>query len=198
MSIAMKVDRFVGGEVTSRLDNACGLLQSPIRDICHGVIGIISGIGALLTVGVLDEFNLHAHRNLSDRFSSLFAHIFQHALGVINPHTSFHDKEGGFFLTKVNGFLPSFETKPPRDSWGIGLRLAFAVKALANIVARLADFCLGLIAAACSLVTLGFFNNLNNFAFNSLKVTGIVDDVLFCALNVLNPWCIRRPTFSSL
>lgn len=66
-------------------------------------------------------------------------------------------------------------------------RLTYVVLAVALSISRVVDAIIGVNSMLISLVTFGRYDTVNAIAFAALQPTGIIKDLLFCILNIINP-----------
>lgn len=160
--------------------------------IVGGLVGAVSAVGAAVLLGRNKEVNEFSFECFN-AFSEIFSMVNSASLMVINP--DFKVKRAvSFFKANVNE-LPlynkatEFAGSENFLKKHVASRLTQGVYLVAAIVARVADMALGLVSAPLSLLTLGLFNPLNNFAINHLRAgPGIVLEIFRSTILIINPW----------
>lgn len=69
----------------------------------------------------------------------------------------------------------------------VASRLTFGLLAISCVVTRVAELALACLALPFSILLLGKAKGLNQITFRGLQVTGILNDLLFCVLKIINP-----------
>ncbi len=99
-----------------------------------------------------------------------------------------------------NGFITHFVTDAlkniARDCYRsenlliqhVASRLTYAVLAISSLVTRAVDGVIGIPAAGLAILTFGKIESLNNLAYRSLQTPGIVEDLFYCTIKIINPW----------
>lgn len=66
-------------------------------------------------------------------------------------------------------------------------RAIYAMRILVAVITRVADAIIGVAAAPLALFTFGYVNSLNNLAFRALQAPGIIGDLFYTAIKLVNP-----------
>ena len=155
------------------------------------MIGVVSGVGSIITCGAHKATNVFAsqHLHYSKR---LLVTPYVCLLRAINPTVSHEEEKEGPAASFVIKLLKNI-AKDCRESdylleRHVASRLTYALLAISAVVARAADGVIGVIAAFFSFFTVGYFEWLNNSAIEGLTATGIINDLFCCAIKFINPW----------
>jgi|694.fasta_scaffold16970_4 hypothetical protein len=113
-------------------------------------------------------------------------------LRMVNPMSKVPTAErDGVIHDSVRQFLQSkaseFRSSDNYLKKEVASRLTYALLALASIVTRAVDGVVGILVATFSISTFGAFDWANGFACKALTPSGIIYDIVWCALKVLNP-----------
>ncbi len=190
---------FLGKQILARGVRLVLTPASLITCALDTIIGFGTGVVALLKHGTDEKMNKLAFSHFS-KTNLLLSSPYRHLLGIINPEAEFPLRcQTRGIAVEGNGFISDIVSRPLKTlaedfrssknfvSKHVASRLTYALLGIASIVTKLFDLVIGIPAAALSLVTLGKFGTLNNLAFRSLQVTGIVGDLFFATIKIVNP-----------
>jgi hypothetical protein len=96
----------------------------------------------------------------------------------------------GFIADYVTRKFDQFGSYCINSNWAmrnITARLSYALMFPAMVISRVADAALSPLLLLASLATFGNYEGLNNAAFGSLQLTGLLRDIFYCASQVINP-----------
>lgn len=136
---------------------------------------------------------------------ALLPQLYAGIIRVVNPRAEFsfegqaHSGTIGFLTEKIA--TPIFQKacelreyeNPSSTQRRIYSRLAFATLPVVATITRLADFALGLLATAFSLISLGAITKVNDAAYRQLSILGLVLDFSAGIRGVVNPMSPFRP-----
>lgn len=171
---------------------------SLVTSAVDAIIGVGAGIGAICALGKHKptcQFTIK-HLHSSDR---MIAEPYVNLLKALNP--DFELTEGRSLIGAMgHGFTSHFIREPLKEvarscydsdsllKRHVASRLTYALLAIASVVTRAVDGVIGVPAAALSLLTLGKFESLNHLAYRGLQVPGIINDLFYCTIKLVNPW----------
>lgn len=69
----------------------------------------------------------------------------------------------------------------------VASRLTYILLAISCVVTRAVDGVIALPAAVLSILTVGKIQSLNNLAYRTLQATGIISDLAYCIIKIVNP-----------
>lgn len=187
---------FAEKHVFSRFCHLGLIPWSPITTAVDTVIGAVTTVGALLTLGAhYQTFNFTERQLETSKF--IIARPYLHLLQTINPqaecfdHYSIPDK--GFFTNWVCGKLANEANMCAHRDNSVFMkyiisRLSYLLLIVAAVVSRAVDLAIGLLAACFSIITLGCIPAVNNVAYRALQAPGVIHDVIIYTIRVINPW----------
>jgi hypothetical protein len=176
------------------------LLLAPVVLITCALDTIL-GLGA--TLGVV--CTLGRHNIIADQAATLMLHStklltapYMQLLKTIDPKQRSYEKkytnnytcDKGLLTEKITFiFAHILKISKSQNFFNrhIVSRLCFALLAMASLVTRVVDGLIGVLAASVSLLTLGYFHNVNQIAYQNLQAPGIITDIFVCILGILNP-----------
>lgn len=165
------------------------------------ILGAIAGVRALCTAG-RNISTLKISYNHLKSTQSLIARPYLNFLRAINPEAE--TRGCSIFGLEIQdsgeGLLTNELVKKFKENIGdyrrsrnylmrhVATRLAYALMAVSCVITRLADGIIGVPAACLSIFTAGRFAPLNNIALRGLQAPGIIKDLFYCTVKVINPW----------
>lgn len=185
----------------------CNIAERGIL-LVGGVLGGLlelgaTGYGAVATLVSLATFGKFPMINSQAMYTNSARYIFQVPLeGIfqaLKPHNYKYDRDSGFVHSFLTNKLPVniFRVAQVRNkvwidnqSWmrrHVMTRAKFAVGAVTFIIARIADFALGLLAAIGVIVCLGQNATLNNFVLKQAGILAVIDDIAIGLRGFENP-----------
>ena len=188
-------------EIPPRFVQLALVVLNPLGGIVDTSGGLVVGAFSLITFGMHKPSNQFAISLLKNS-RYLLSTPYLRLIKVFNLHASFIDNDDPL---KNNGLLAyhslSLEKKVDKLSqstnWFIRngvCRIAYIGVFASFLVTRTTDLAIGIILGTLAFVSLGTYGNLNNDAFQALKITGLIEDLFLCSLKFLNPWAvIARP-----
>ncbi len=96
-------------------------------------------------------------------------------------------KGDGLITHNVSKFLEKKARSYYKSDRHFATRLTYALLALSSIITRVVDGIIGIIAAAFSFLTYGKVVTINNIAYRGLQAPGIVKDLFYCTIKIINP-----------
>jgi hypothetical protein len=163
------------------------------------LFGLGLGIAAVCTLGSQKNVVEKAHKFLRSS-PKLFVRPYANFLRVINPLSAKNSAFQKPLIKKSgDGFLSNFVIRPligfanhctrsdnllKRE---VVSRLTYVLLAISCIATRVLDGMICIPATILSIFTFGNCNSLNNLAYRSLQVTGIIQDLFFCTIRVMHP-----------
>ena len=185
-----KSDGFLGREVGGRLIAIKNIALTAIATAGDCFKGILFAVLSFATVGLSKRINKLAGYNLMHSME-LIPQIFRSALQIINPKSELDANDiDGFFTQKVVNKYLDLQSDLSDGNWFKRNVLSRAIHLIlipTSVIARVADFALGVIAAVGAVLTVGKFEKLNSFAYKNLQVMQIVRDLWFHVLQTINP-----------
>jgi hypothetical protein len=153
------------------------------------IAGLGAAIGAILTLGQSRKiFDVAAA--LLNESNFLLSYPYQNFLQAINPDADFGDIDA-YIVSNAISPIEDFAKKCAKSEnflqRHVASRLTYALAALACLVTRAVDGVISIPIVAASVITLGNFTLINHLACNTLKAPGIIVDLVYCAVYVLNP-----------
>lgn len=150
------------------------------------VSGVLPGCFTLIT-GNEDLADL-AYMELQSSYYLLSRTYFLF-LRTVNPQA---EKESVYLLTdivhrKLVSYAENLIESDSIISSKILSRLVYVALAVASVVTNAIDGVIGAAAAACSMITLGYFDKLNGTAYAGLRFPGLIYDLFFCAFRLKDP-----------
>lgn len=180
------------------------------------IVGLGAGIGAICTLGMHQPTLKVARYHLTSA-NQLAPRLYANLLRMIRPNARVNagdfpegDQETKDILKGKDGYLAAKVITPFRafakecyssDNFlkrHVASRLTYALLAVACLVTRAVDGVIGIVAALFSLATLGQFRKLNIIAYRGLQAPGIISDLFYCVVKVINPYAgVRKvePTY---
>jgi hypothetical protein len=153
------------------------------------IVGLGAAIGAIAILGRSQKIFDFAC-GFACESNYLLSYPYQNFLQAINPDADFGD---------MNGYIVSSAISPIEDfakecsksenflQRHVASRLTYALAALACLVTRAVDGVISIPMTAISIITLGNFALINNLAYKTLKAPGIIMDIFYFSVYVLNP-----------
>lgn len=185
---------FFQNQILARGANLLLVPTSLITCALDTIVGIGAGIGTILTVGKHLPTCQFACNHIKQSFQ-LLPHVYASLLRAIHPQASLGDTK----LKGVVGFVDPIWEKANTYSLSdhflkrhVASRLTFALALVASVVTRAVDGIFGICFAALSLLTLGKIEKMNEVAYNTLKASGVIRDLFFSTLLILNPWAFQK------
>lgn len=171
------------------------LILTPASFVTHcldTIMGLGAGIGALCS-GRSSSPLYGIYRAHFKNSRNIVSEPYVNFLRSINPTAKvLRGIEDGFLTEAV---IPSF-VRHTRE-WvlsknflkrHVATRLTFALLAVSCVISRLADGIIGVSAACLSILFIGRIRSLNHIAYRGLQFTGVVDDLIYCAVRCINPF----------
>ncbi len=168
----------------------------------NATAGVLTGSLNILTAGKKHSLHKITLAQLCNTRLTLSL-FYLNGLRVLNPHArlcNYIPKNSlelsfdgnGLFAGRVNTLIQDLSAQCNTSKnflkKQVISRLTYVLLAVASLVTRAVDAVIGIIAAVFSILTLGKFNTINTIAFRGLQVPGIVDDLFYCAVKIINPW----------
>lgn len=169
------------------------LLLAPVSIITAAIdtiIGLGVGLASIATVGkhAPTFYRAQYHLVLGQQ---ILARLYQHCLQFLNPSAIIDDVEDGLTTDVVKNFFIIVAKDCYRSDSifkrHVASRLTYALMLISCAITRLIDGVIGIIAALFSFLTFGHFDSLNNAAYRGLFITGIVTDLFYCTVKIVNP-----------
>lgn len=168
-------------------------LFTKIFDSC---IGIPSALLATCALGRINSLNNFVFDQLNCA-GDVVSDPFNHFMKVINPDYAAHTTipcEGSVLHHQVRNIEEYAESHliASNDFFKsqVCSRVTYAVLALAYIIARVADAIFVVPLAICTLLSLGKWSSLNSATCKAMKFPGLMPDLFFCFIKILNPQSI--------
>lgn len=186
---------YLNQQVISRVASFTMAPLSALGVTVDTLVGMISGVGAIFTAGTNKKiWSMASNLTYSRHLLNL---PYLNLLRTINPQANIRINADGIIFGRIeNSLRPYLEKsylKTLRSSESnflnreITSRISYLLFSLVTIVIRAVDGLIGLIASTLSLVMLGTNATINTLAFNGLASTGIVYDLFYCAVKIINP-----------
>lgn len=187
---------FLTREVASRAAHAAFAPFTFLANCLDTGLGLL----ALGTLGFHQQTTLFADRQLCIS-KYLISSLYWQALNVLNPHVvvtrSGIVTRSGMIAFEGDGLLhervvclknkASNMARSTDFSGIVGSRTLHLLYGVASVVTRLADAAIAVPAIPLSLVTLGKIESLNNLARRSAQATGLIKDISFCIIHMVDP-----------
>lgn len=195
--------------VGSRL---CSLALAPasvITSAADTIVGIFAGFGSIFTLGLHRPTYICAARYLASS-PGIVSRPFAKMIKVLNPSAfleySKKKKEDGsapdkaFIQMQGKGLIThyvfnitntAFRSCANSEYWlmrHVVSRLTLLLSAVAHVISRVVDAIIGSIAAVFAFLTLGKVDSINHAAHRGLQLTGIIHDVFYHTMHLINPW----------
>jgi hypothetical protein len=169
--------------ITTRAEQ---LFLLPFRSVREGAIFTHNAI-VVAASNALAFFTLDINKEArelanKDRNVDPLLGIYGAVRRVINPNTQLETREEGHallsYIVKENLWDKADGYSKDENFFKrhVASRVLFAVATVAQVIARLAEGILGLAAAALSIVTVGKFSKVNQFAVDNLGITKVIPD----------------------
>jgi len=197
------------------LNRAGRLLLIPVSTIACGleaIVGLGSGFLSIVSLGTSKNLFKFSRKRLSSTYH-IFVHPYVNFLKTINPKAKFSGKSPNIYLIRVEKkeepkiigedqkhFLLGrvvFEvaklanalsnSKNPFLEKHIASRCVYVILGVSCVIARVADAVIAVPAVSLSILALGTWESANNLAYRTLQAPGIITDLFFCSVCVLNP-----------
>jgi len=175
---------------------AANLAMAPITSaaaIVDTISGLFCTMGSAIALGIKDDLNQIAMHQLESS-NKILSGAYLNLLEVINPESRVvkNNSDPGLISSIV---FPSIVNQAERFANSLSgvhkhitSRLTFALLAVSSLITRIADGVIGIIAATLSLITLGNSRRINTIAYRSLMAPGIIYDLSYCTLAIINPY----------
>lgn len=199
-------------EVFGRVGYAGNVLITPFASSIDLAFGSIAGFFSLLPAGYFKQLNHYAFDAIQKGGEGL-PMTFASLLRTINPHaemTTLVDAYDEHEVEELNGILSEKTSAFFRDlsdnakafenpiARHVATRLVATASLLSTVVTRIIDFVIGIFAALAALITAGKWERCNQFAYNCLRITALVNDVYLGLMLIANPWAFDTPPQKSV
>lgn len=187
-----EAESFLDREVVTRVKYAASIPLGILESVCGSVCGLVHGTHALVSVGTVRRFNVKGNRHL-ESFRHLLINPYQSIMKTINPDTRFREQNhedgiiAGPVLSRIRNFCDSIYDSEYWINRNVSARLSHLLEPLVSVVTRVADFCIGCVAALFSVLALGKCDLANHFAYRGLQSTAIVDDMFRAVRKFMAP-----------
>ena len=167
----------------------CGLFDAG-KAAVNTTAGIAGTALSILTVGKSQRVNGWASYTRSS--FEIFPNLYSSLIRVVYPKAYIDATHKGYVTAYVAApvFRAALQSTvaPGFIQREIVSRVAMAVATVAAVVSRVADFALGLVGAAFSIIPcLGRVDAVNNFAISQLNSSGVVNDICRGLRGIVNP-----------
>jgi len=188
-------------QVLARIGHFCGFSLTLIIGITETAFGLICSVGVILTLTLYKPISGFTTDRLLSGASQLILFPYIHLLKTVNPAASHKNPfpEGivSYFLCKQ---LSSIYWNNINSTNVIQKQLCTRIISLlvvsANIIGGGVDLSIGLIAAAISILTVGYFENMNTLAMEGLGGASHILGGAFCStVCIFNPWAFENLWF---
>ncbi len=153
-------------------------------------VGLATWTFCVLTFGNKKLCTFTAHELYSSRF--LLADPFKFSLKTYTPRSSFTieaDGESSLVKEKVVEIHTLSDKSELNDlRKHLRLRMDFAKLVIESIVLALLKTAFSVSSVSLAFYTKGVDGDNNTLAYNMLTMTGVVDDLFFTTMRVVNPW----------
>ncbi|MCC5832857.1 MAG: hypothetical protein JJU12_07440 [Chlamydiales bacterium] len=168
---------------------------SAITSIVDTAIGACAAIPVLATAGKHEKTTDFAFQFLASSFT-IVSKPYLNLLRTLNPTAEVNRHYDENYPGICAPYFVSMSDEIGNNYCGsnnffkrhVASRLTYAFFAISLVVTRLVEGIIGLIAGAFSLLTVGKVPLLNNTAYLGLSATGIIHELFFFTLKVINPW----------
>ncbi|MCC5832854.1 MAG: hypothetical protein JJU12_07425 [Chlamydiales bacterium] len=170
---------------------------SAITSIVDTAIGACAAIPALATAGKHKK-TINFFFNFLESSFDIVSKPYVNLLKTLNPTAKlppirgFDEVHPGICTPypseKLDNLAENYFKSKNFFKKHVASRLTYVLLAITFVITRIVDGIIGLIAAAFSLITLGKLPFLNKTAYRGLCATGIIHDLFYCTLKVINPW----------
>lgn len=165
---------------------------APIAVIASAVdttLGLGLGLAALCTLGKHQPTLEVAIRHLSHT-TDLFSRPYAHILWTINPQAKLSkgiEKRNSLvfkildrnIVKPLDSLTQTYRTSQNLRERQVATRLTIGLQAVCFVIGRLAEAIISVPALCLSILTVGKFKPLNNFAYTALRVPSIIREVFF-------------------
>lgn len=167
------------------------LLVTPSIDTIIGLFAAIPAAFSKSACRYHNTFIVGANQILSYPFVCLIT--------IINPNASLNGKNNlksldvvSALITVIGKYLSNSESMFKRH---VISRLVFSLAPLSITITAVFKAAVGLIAAPLAIITLGNYSKLNVLAFYGLRFTGMIQDITYVAIKIINPYADCSPTY---
>lgn len=188
---------FAKKEIAARGLSLLGIPTFLMTGAIDTIIGAGAGIVSIATLGMWDEPVWIAFNHLTGG-DTMVANAYFAALSAINPKFAIgSDKD--LISVGGRGFSTQFIFKPitnlanecrRSDHFLVRQfvsRCVYLALAIACLITRLLDALISVPAVLLSFITLGKNASLNNLASRTLQSIGIISDLFYCMIGMINP-----------
>lgn len=181
-------------ELQSRAYN---LIALPYYIASLSFVTIAATIAGLAAIAIaLQNRNLTHYASINIQYSNRVLNVpFAHLLKIINPYANMGTPEKGTFSTcflsplilRTSDYATTQRHSPYFFNRNVLTRLPYLLVAVVSIICRIADGILGCLGTVVSLLTVGHYDSLNNFAYRNLTAPGLLSDLFHSIILFLNP-----------
>ncbi len=189
----MVICRYTGNTICNIARAPVALLASAVALTATGV-GVVGTALSIATLGELKEINRVASYSYSAK--SILVSPYEVTIKVLNPDFQFDSWEqvnsGGVMSTRfAKPILGHAYVKSAASNFftrHIVSRGAYLLGAIVSTISRIADLCLGLVAATISILPcFGRVSTLNHFAQRHLMALALIGDLCLSFRGIVNP-----------
>lgn len=207
---------FFKKQVGARVGHLALTPWSAVTSVADTIVGFGAGLAAIATQGKHKPTFKFAIEHL-DSSKKIIVRPYVNLLKTLNPEAKFSGsisnapyvhrymayvtgQKDAFITGDGDGFITSYVSEFLKDvarscynsdsflKRHIASRLTYALLAVSSVITRLADGIIGVVAATLSFITLGKEESINNLAYRALQAPGIVNDIFYCTIKLINPW----------
>jgi hypothetical protein len=153
------------------------------------IVGLGAAIGAILTLGRSQKIFDFACEFIGES-DFLLSYPYKNFLQAINPDADFGVQRGYIVssaISPIEDFAKECSESENFLQRHVASRLTYALAALVSLVTKAVDGVISIPMTAISIITLGNFAFINNLAYKTLKAPGIISDIFYFSVYVLNP-----------
>lgn len=163
------------------------------------IVGLGTGVFSMIKKG---EHQRAKHLSLTYLKSSrlLIASPYLNLMLTLNPSAKFDENSlqtgsgEGAITQFCSNFIKTSLYHSSNSSYPLKRhvlsRLTFALLMISCVITRVIDGILGALAAVFSFLTLGNIRWLNHVAVRGLQFPGLLRDIYYCSLGIINPQCL--------
>ncbi len=198
------------------------LLLAPlsiVTSLADTIIGVVLGVASIATAGKEKRiYNCTLDHLQSGR--KIVVRPYVNFIKALNPEAKFsgsienmdrmtrlfaEERKDAFITGDGDGFITDFVFDKLRShaqkcynsnnlvSRHIGARLSYGLLALSCLVTRAVDGLIGVPSAIISCLTFGKIESINNLAYRGLQFPGVIKDLFYCSVKIINPWAGTSP-----